>query len=68
MGYWKERPYLVSRVNCEEILKQQEKTGTPLYKRGTKLAKQLTKGNPKHYIPNPFKGLKKMYQPKTSHI
>jgi hypothetical protein len=57
--YWKRNKHLVYRVNAAAILEQEEKNGVPVYKRGTKLIKELTRQQPRHYIPNPYQGDKK---------
>jgi hypothetical protein len=56
--YWKRNKHLVERVNVAAILAQEEKDGVPVFKRGTKLIKELTRQQPRHYIPNPYQGSK----------
>jgi hypothetical protein len=58
LTYWEINKHLVYQINCAEILEQEEKDGIPVFKRGSKLIKEITKQKNRGYIPTPYKGKK----------
>ena len=57
--YWEKRKRLIRTINAGAVLAQEEARGVPVYKRGNKLIKKLTRQEPRNYIPTTFRGNKK---------
>lgn len=57
--YWENRKDKYT-FNCAEVLAQEEKKGIPVFKQGNKLIKEITQGVNRGYIPQPYRGNKKL--------
>lgn len=57
--YWNNRKDKLT-YNCTAILKQEEERGIPVFKQGNKLIKEITQGVNRGYIPQPYRGNKKL--------